>query len=146
MHATRPFMLIAAAECDERTVERTRVPQELVAGWHDTLVNWPTKDSHDALLGRAVKHNQLAWVATRYREAARANPYDPIARDRLKAVQRAAAMIVFATAPTTREPEQNSLKAFAALLVGLVFFMGVGLWAARYVHDHHATSIVSRQP
>lgn len=137
-------MLIGATGCDEKTVEPTRVPQELVAGWHDTLVNWTYKNSHDALLGRAVKHNQLAWVATRYREAARSNPYDPIARDRLKAVQRAAAMIALAT--PMREPERKSNSALTVMLVGIVLSIGLGLWAARYMRDHRATPIVSRHP
>lgn len=124
-------------------MELTPVPQELVAGWHDTLVKWTYKDSHRALLGRAVKHNQLAWVATRYREAARTNPYDPIARDGLKAVQRAAAMITLAT--PMREPERKSLSALTLLLVGIVVSVGVGLWSARFMRDHSAPSIVSHQ-
>jgi hypothetical protein len=125
-------------------MEPTRVPQELVVGWNDTLVRWTAKESHDTLLGRAVKHNQLAWVATRYREAARSNPYDPIARDRLKAVQRAAAMLVFAT--PLREPVRKAHSGFAVLLMGLALSTVVGLWAARYVRDHRVGTIVSRQP
>jgi hypothetical protein len=125
-------------------MEPTRVPQELVVGWNDTLVRWTLKESHDTLLGRAVKHNQLAWVATRYREAARSNPRDPIARDRLKAVQRAAAMLVFAT--PLREPARKSHSGVAVLLIGLAMSTGVGLWATRYVRDHRAAIILSRQP
>lgn len=137
-------MVIGATECDDKAVEPTRVPQELVAGWHDTLVNWTYKSSHAALLGRAVKHNQLAWVATRYREAARTNPHDPIARDRLKAVQRAATLIVFAS--PIREPKRKSLSALTLLLVGIVLSVGVGLWSARSMRDQRAPTIVSHQP
>lgn len=125
-------------------MESTRVPQELVVGWHDTLVHWNHKTSHQTLLGRAVKHSQLAWLAMRYREAARSNPRDPIARDRLKAVQRAAAMLVFAT--PIREPAPKSHAALAMLLVGLVFSVGVGLWSASYMHNRRMTTLISRQP
>lgn len=128
----------------KRKMEPARVPQELVDGWHDTLVSWPLKTAHDTLLGRAVKHNHLAWLATRYREAARSNPRDPIARDRLKAVQRAAAMVVLAT--PVREEESTAYRGFAVLLAGFALSIGVGLWAARYVHDHRVTTLVSRQP
>lgn len=126
-------------------MESTRVPHELVVGWQDTLVNWTYKTSHDTLLGRAVKHNQLAWVATRYREAARTNPHDPIARDRLKSVQRAAAMIAFSM--PMREPARRSQSSLPFLmLIGLVMSLGVGLWATRYMRDHRATTVISRQP
>ena len=125
-------------------MEPSRVPQEVVAEWQDTLVNWTYRSSHDALLGRAVKHQQLAWVATRYREAARSNPYDPIARDRLKAVQRAAALITLATPP--REPERKSHSALTLMLVGIMLSTGLGLGAARYMRDHRAAVIVSHQP
>lgn len=126
-------------------MEPTRVPQELVAEWNDTLVNWNYKTSHDALLGHAVKHQQLAWVATRYREAARSNPHDPIARDRLKAVQRAAAMIALAL--PIREPERKSHSLLALMLVAMLISVGAGLWAARYMRDHHqAMPVVSSQP
>ena len=125
-------------------MESSRVPQELVARWNDTLVSWALKASHDTLLGQAVKHNHLAWLATRYREAARSNPRDPIARDRLKAVQRAAAMVVLATPVRVEEP--TAYRGFAMLLVGFVLSIGVGLWATRYVHDHRVATLVSRQP
>jgi hypothetical protein len=125
-------------------MELQRVPQDLVVGWNETLVRWSTKESHDTLLGRAVKHGQLAWIATRYREAARSNPRDPIARDRLKAVQRAAAMLVFAT--PAREPVRKTHSGFVALLVGLALSTVVGLWATRYMRDHRAATLVSRQP
>ena len=128
----------------KRKMVPSRVPQELVLGWNETLVQWTQKTSHAALLARAVKHNQLAWIATRYREAARSNPRDPIARDGMKAVQRAAAMIVFTT--PVREPARPSYRALAMMLVGFVISVGVGLWAAQYQHDHRIGILVSRQP
>ena len=128
----------------KKPMESARVPQELVVGWNETLVQWTQKASHATLLAQAVKHNQLAWIATRYREAARSNPRDPIARDGMKAVQRAAAMIVFTT--PVREPERQSFRALAMMLVGFVISIGVGLWAAQYQHNQRIGTLVSRQP
>jgi hypothetical protein len=122
----------------------TPVPPELVACWQDALVHWAHRASHDTLLGRAVKHNQLAWLATRYREAARGNLQDPIARDRLKAVQRAAAMLAFST-PIVREAPRRS-RSGMSLLFAAIISTGLGLWLTDYMRAHQKPTVVSRQP
>jgi hypothetical protein len=128
----------------KKAMQPARIPQELVTGWHDTLVQWPQKPAHDRLLGCAVKHNHLAWLATRYREAARGNPHDAIARDRLKAVQRAASMLVLAT--PLREPARKSHRGIALLLAAAAASIFLGLWSANYIRVHHSRTFVSRQP
>lgn len=111
------------------------VPDDLLDGWQGALSQWSNKLAHDTLLGQAVKHDQLAWLATRYREAARGNPYDPIARDRLKAVQRAATMLAFASAGASRE-EPAVKRGGPALLAVFVISTCLGLWLTGFVRDH----------
>src|SRR5688572_28002395 len=94
--------------CDGIRMHSTAVPRELFASWQDTLVRWTQRTSHDTLLGLAAKHQQLAWLAARYREAARSNPHDWIARDRLKSVQRAA-LLTFA--PVARDTTRTQARA-----------------------------------
>src|SRR5262245_45425160 len=102
--ATWLFMFRPLSRCDRISMHSTAVPRELFANWQHTLAHWTQRVSHDTLLGQAAKHQQLAWLAARYRDAARSNPHDWIARDRLKSVQRAAALLTFSPMPreTTR--------------------------------------------
>jgi hypothetical protein len=121
------------------------VPTELNASWQDTLVRWPQKAAHDTLLGHAAKHQQLAWLAARYREAARTNPRDPIARDRLKAVQRAAALLAFSM-PAVRETRRRS-RGGPALLLCAAMSVGLGLWLTDFLRMHPPQrTLVSRHP
>lgn len=126
-------------------MQPTPVPADVIASWQHTLVNWTHRPSHDTLLGLAAKHQQLAWLASRYREAARSNPRDPIARDRLKGVQRAAAMLAFAM-PVAREAAPKKMRGGTALLLAAVLFTGVGLWLTDFVRDQQQSTMVSRHP
>lgn len=121
------------------------VPAELNESWQATLVHWTHKASHDTLLGRAAKHQQLAWLAARYREAARSNPRDPIARDRLKAVQRAAALLAFSM-PVMHETRRTS-RGGPALLLCAALSVGLGLWLTDFMRMHQPQrTFVSRHP
>lgn len=133
--------------CDLSIMGPSPVPDDLVEAWQGTLSQWTNKLAHDTLLGRAVKHNQLAWLATRYRESARANPADYIARDRLKGVQRAATMLAFASSAPTSE-ERRTARGGPALLVVAVLSTGLGLWLTDYVRVHrpHAAQVSPRSP
>ena len=121
------------------------VPAELNASWQDTLVHWTHKASHDTLLGHAAKHQQLAWLAARYRDAARSNPHDWIARDRLKSVQRAATLLAFSM-PAVRETRRRS-RGGPALLLCAALSVGLGLWLTDFLRMHQPQrTLVSRHP
>jgi hypothetical protein len=111
------------------------VPDDLVASWQTALSKWSDKLAHDTLLGHAVKHHQLAWLATRYRESARGNPSDPIARDRLKGVQRAATLLVFSSTATRDEPSRS--RGGPALLAAAILSTCLALWLTNYVRLHN---------
>lgn len=143
-------MELAPARCDLDRMAPSPVPDDLVLGWRDTLSQWTNKLAHDTLLGRAVKHNQLAWLARCYRESARSNPFDHIARDRLKAVQRAATMLAFTSASATQEESRKS-RGGTTLLATAVISTCLALWLTNYVRVHnphprvtHDTSSTSR--
>lgn len=126
-------------------MQSTPVPSDLIASWQHTLVHWTERSAHDTLLGLAAKHQQLAWLATRYRESARSNPRDPIARDRLKGVQRAAALLTF-TMPVARDTQPKRMRGGTALLVAAALFTGLGLWLTDFVRDQQQSTMVSRHP
>jgi hypothetical protein len=123
----------------------TPVPADLVACWQTTLVNWTQKASHDALLGLAAKHQELAWLATRYREDARSNPRDWIARDRMKSVQRATAMLAFSV-PAAQASAPKKSRGPLALLFVAVLSMFVGLWITDFMRTQQRSTLVSRHP
>ena len=89
-------MEIVITRCDVAPMTPRPVPDDLIDSWQSMLSQWTNKRAHDALLGRAMQHDQLAWLACCYREAAVDNPDDPIARDCLEGVERAATMRAFA--------------------------------------------------
>jgi hypothetical protein len=139
-------MLLPRIRCDVDSMHSTPVPADLTASWQATLEHWTQKASHDTLLGLAVKHGQLAWLAARYRDAARTNPRDPIARDRLKSVQRAAAMLAFAM-PAARASEHKKPRGPTMLLLAAALSTGLALWLTDFMRTHHpTTTLVSRHP
>ena len=138
-------MLLGLGRCEIGNMHLAPVPADLFASWQHTLVHWTQKSAHDTLLGLAAKHQQLAWLASRYREAARSNPRDFIARDRMKSVQRAAALLTFST-PVVREAEPKFSRGCTILLIAAVLSTGLGLWVTDFMRQKQETTLVSRHP
>jgi hypothetical protein len=134
-------MELRTPQCDLVGMAPSPVPDDLVARWQDTLSQWTHKLAHNTVLGCAVKHNQLAWLATRYRESARANPFDPIARDRLKGVQRAATLLAFSASATHDEPRRS--RGGPALLAAAILSTCLALWLTDYVRLHNPHPVMS---
>lgn len=118
------------------------VPPALASAWAITLSSWGDSSRHDVVLGLAAKHEQYAWLAARYREAARANPADPIPQARLARVQRAALATLCFERRTPdveeRKPYRNVLLLLAATMLATV----VGLWLV----DMKASEYQQRKP
>ena len=104
----------------------TPIPQELTTAWQLALERWAEPVRHDTLLGLAAKHQCLAWLAGKYRDAAWRNPSDPIAPERSERVRRATA-IIFAMPKEPIGMPRRSYRAVSLLLVGAVFAAGLGL-------------------
>ena len=130
-------------------MQATSVPRELFSSWQFTLEHWNQGTAHDSLLGIAAKHQQLAWLAARYRATAHTNPQDYIARDRLKRVQRASAMLAFAAPPAADETTSKMPKAAVALLLASVVMAVLGIQLTDFMRHQTPTSkptMVSRHP
>ena len=117
---------------------------EVHAAWQAALEQWAQAARHDTLLGLAAKHAQLAWLAGKYRDAAWSNPHDPIARDRLERVRRAA-MIMTLSKVKPLEVARRPLRGVMVLLVGAMFATGLGLFITDYKIQQQQT-MLSRHP
>ena len=126
----------------------TPIPTELTNAWQLALEFWSQPVRHDTLLGLAAKHQQFAWLAGKYRDAARSNPSDLIAPERLPRVQRAAAIVMMSKTKPVDEPMPRTFKAMSIMLIGAVLATGLGLVAADHkVQQHHQqTTTVARHP
>ena len=120
----------------------TPIPQELTNAWQLTLEFWGEQVRHNTVLGLAAKHTQLAWLAGKYRDAARSNPFDPIAQARLLRVRNAAAL-VFELPKTAPEPTKprKSYRAVQIMLIGAMIMTGLG-----YVITDQRIQQQQRQP
>lgn len=124
----------------------TPIPHDLTTAWQLALEHWAEPLRHDTLLGLAAKHAQFAWLAGKYRDAARSNPEDPIARDRLVRLQRAAAIVMMSKTPAAPAPMKQGLRAMSILLIGAALATGLGLVVADHKVQQHNAEVISRHP
>lgn len=118
---------------------------ELHAAWQSTLEHWNQPARHDTLLGLAAKHAQLAWLASKYRDATWSNPRDPIATDRLNRVRRAATIMTFSKVAPLEPMTRRPLRGVLTLLVGAAVATGLGLWITDYkIQQQH--TVLSSHP
>jgi hypothetical protein len=124
----------------------TLIPRELTDSWQLTLEFWSEAARHSTLLGLAAKHKQLAWLAGKYRDASWSNPEDPIAKERLERVRRAAAIMF--SMPTTAAPPPTSrgFRAISVLLIGAVIATGIGLVITEQRVEQHQRAQITRHP
>jgi hypothetical protein len=115
----------------------TVIPRELTDSWQLALEFWTEPARHTTLLGLAAKHKQLVWLAARYRDAARSNPEDPIARERIERVRRATAVIFAMTAPPPPAPTRKAYRSLPLLLLGAMIATAVGLVVTEQRVEQH---------
>jgi hypothetical protein len=96
------------------------VPAELLEAWRDVRRAWDDVPRHDRVLRLAGQHAAYAWLATRYREAARRD--DAIARERLALVQRTAEL-TFVVA--TMHGDDDTVRPYQATRRLLFMLLGV---------------------
>lgn len=124
----------------------TLIPRELTDGWQHALELWGEPSRHDTLLGLAAKHKQLAWLAGKYRDAARSNPDDPIAKQRIERVRRATAIIFSMPTTPPPEPTRRGFRAMSLLLLGAVIATGIGLVITEQRVEQHQRAQITRHP
>jgi hypothetical protein len=110
-----------------------QTPHEAVtAAWDEVTSQWEDAPRHEAFLALVVQHSAFAWAAARYKERGD----DPVAKDRLERIRKAATATMFASA-TPRETKENSPYTKTLLwLVAMVVMLVVGLLFARIVVNH----------
>jgi hypothetical protein len=124
----------------------TLIPRELTDSWQLALELWGEPARHNTLLGLAAKHKQLAWLAGKYRDAARSNPEDPIARDRIERVRRATAIIFAMPVAPPPPPASRGFRAMSLLLLGAVIATGIGLVVTEQRVEQHQRAQITRHP
>ena len=100
--------------------------------WLRVEETWADAALHEELFKLAIADNCLAWVAARYRERGD----DPIAKEQLERLRKAAvaAMMVTATGRQAKEktPYRNSFIVLGCLLVAMFF----ALFVTKFIHDN----------
>jgi hypothetical protein len=99
--------------------------------WDRCTETWSDAARHDELFKLVVQHSCFAWAAARYRERGD----DPIAREQLERLRKAAmaAMFVSAAARPTKEktPYRSSLIVLGVLIVAML----LALVVTKSMHD-----------
>jgi hypothetical protein len=122
--ACRQCGLLAAHRETYVAAQLVTVPADLLEAWRDVRRAWNDVPRHDHVLRVAGQHAAYAWLATRYREAARHN--DPIARERLALVQRAAELTLAVAAVRADRDTEMPYRATRRLLFMLVGVLALG--------------------
>lgn len=118
------------------------VPAPLVRAWEDTVAGWGDASRHDIALGLAAKYRQFAWLAGRYRDAARARPEDPIPPARLARLQRAALVTLCCDTRPQPAPERRPYRGVVTMLIAAVVATAFALWLA----DAKAREVLQHKP
>ncbi len=104
-------------------------PDVVTAAWDRTVEQWDDPSRHEALLAVVVQHSAFAWAAARYKDRGD----DPVAKDRLERIRKAATATMFATAKVRETEESSPYKKTLLWLMVLCVMLVLGLVFARIV-------------
>jgi len=108
------------------------VHEAVSAAWDKVVEQWEDAPRHEAFLALVVQHSSFAWAAARYKERGD----DPVAKDRIERIRKAATATMFAAA-TRRDTEERSPYTKTLLwLMAMLVMLVVGLLFARIVVNH----------
>lgn len=113
------------------------VPMRVRAAWNDARARWNDPAVHDRVVAVAAELDSFAWIATRYRELARAG--DAIATAQLARISRAAevAMTIGAVARRAEAPSKVPYRGLQMMIAVLVMTV-LGTWVyARFQPGAH---------
>ena len=97
-------------------------PPSVLAAWEALQTGWDQRVKHEAFLAAVSQAEAFSWAAKKYNE----RPDDPIAKDQLARLQKAAVIVLMASA--TRQPEPKSpYRMVVVFMIVLVLFAIVGL-------------------
>jgi hypothetical protein len=116
------------------------VHADVTAAWEKAVEQWEDASRHEALLAVVVQHSAFAWAAARYKERGD----DPVAKDRLERIRKAATATMFATAKPRETEDSSPYKKTLLWLVVMVAMVVLGLLFARIVVS--SSPAKARQP
>ena len=88
------------------------IPDALGEAWKNVLAQWDDAARHDELLRLVNQHEAYAWAAARYRE----RKDDPVAKDKLERLGKAATVRLMSTATVREDPGEQRYRATWAML------------------------------
>ncbi len=107
---------------------------DIRAAWDRAVADWASPSRHDELMQLVARHGIYAWAAGRYRDAAREQPDDPIARRQIERLQKAAEATMFASAATRPDRTPAPYRATVAVLGLMIVAIIVGFAYAILKH------------
>jgi hypothetical protein len=100
--------------------------------WERVTENWTDLARHDELFKLAVKDSALAWAAARYRERGD----DPIAKDQLERLRKAALASMMVTAAARDDKQKTPYRSSLIVLICLIVALLVALFVTKSLHDN----------
>jgi len=100
--------------------------------WLRVTETWADSAKHEELFKLALADNCLAWVAARYRERGD----DPIAKEQLQRLRKAALAAMMVTATERQAREQTPYRSSFIILGCLLVAMLVALFVTKFIHDN----------
>jgi hypothetical protein len=101
-------------------------PPEVTAPYRDDGA-WSDPARHDELLRLVTQYDCYIWAAGRYREVARANPNDAMARQQLERLRKAAEITLLASATQPKDKTPKPYRATIAVLAMLILALVAGV-------------------
>ncbi len=109
------------------------IDHEVRTAWQRVTETWVDSVKHDDFFKATVKHNCFAWAAARYREKGD----DPIAKEQLERLRKAALAAMMVTATARQAKEKTPYRSTLVVLVCLLVAMVVVMFVTKYIHDNH---------
>ncbi|HEY4058812.1 MAG TPA: hypothetical protein VGM39_19495 [Kofleriaceae bacterium] len=108
-------------------------PPSVLAAWEAVQMAWDQRVKHEAFLAAVSQTQSFAWAAKKYKE----RPGDPIAAEQITKLQKAAVIVLTASAGRPA-PARNPYRMLVMLLiVGIVAIFAAILMLDTLPKRHH---------
>jgi hypothetical protein len=105
--------------------------------WLRVTETWTDSALHDELFKLALSDNCLAWVAAQYRERGD----DPIAKQQLERLRKAALAAMMVTATERQAREKTPYRSSFIVLGCLLLAMLLALFVTKFIHDNRPPQV-----
>jgi hypothetical protein len=108
------------------------IDDSIRTAWERVTEDFSDPARHDELFKRVVTANCLAWAAARYRERGD----DPIAKEQLERLRKAAVASMMVSAATREAKPKTPYRSSVIVLICLVVAMFIALFVTKSLHDN----------